>query len=355
VNPREKQNELRWKECLRSLQERAKQFGTAGNKLIESASDWNAVKKDAGGNTKEARSIVAFRSPEISETFFVDQTVQERAVLGPRFYVRSLLPHVLKPQCFYLLALSQRNTRLLYCTSHSSEEVPFPAGINSDFEAWMNQAKPDHNAVYNAMSSSAQGLSGPNALAPKGADQEAKGEYLSHFFKQIDRGVNEVLKGKTEPLVLCAVEYQIPLYREVNRYPNLLSAEVRGAPNGLKAGEMHARALEALDRAYASEVDEAIADWNHRVGSRASSRLKDVVTAAHDGRVLTLLVSDSLEQIGTFDEETHNVKGRETKTAGDEDLINDAVIQAILHAGQVFLVPHSKMPHGSGLAATFRY
>src|SRR3954454_24319080 len=59
VNPREKQNELRWKECLRSLQERAKQFGTAGNKLIESASDWNAVKKDAGGNTKEARSIVA--------------------------------------------------------------------------------------------------------------------------------------------------------------------------------------------------------------------------------------------------------------------------------------------------------
>jgi hypothetical protein len=205
------------------------------------------------------------------------------------------------------------------------------------------------------MSAPAQGISGPNALAPKGADQDAKDEYLSHFFKQLDRGVNEVLKGKTEPLVLCAVEYQIPIYREVNNYPNLASEEVRGAPNSLKSGEMHARALEALERSYAQKVDDALAEWNHLVGGGASSRLKEVVTAAHDGRVLTLFVSDSQEQTGRFDEATNSVKGRETGSAEDEDLVNDAAVQTILHAGNVLVTPHNKMPNGSPVAATFRY
>src|SRR5205807_3551025 len=124
------------------------------------------------------------------------------------------------------------------------------------------------------------------------------------FFKQ--KTAYEILKGKTEPLVLCAVEYELPLYREVNNYPHLASEEVRGAPNGLKAGEMHARALSALEAWYAKKVDEALAQWNHLVGGGASSRLKDVVTAAHDGRVLTLIVSESQEQTGVFDEATHS-------------------------------------------------
>ncbi|MBV9296973.1 MAG: hypothetical protein JO145_15485, partial [Acidobacteriaceae bacterium] len=56
-----------------------------------------------------------------------------------------------------------------------------------------------------------------------------------------------------------------------------------------------------------------------------------------------------------FDETTYKVKGRETGAADDEDLINDAVVQTILHAGQVFVVPNGKMPNGSPLAATFRF
>ncbi len=302
-----------------------------------------------------ARSIAVFRSPDTYRLALLDAEVAERAVLGPHFYVRPLLGELVKDRTFYLLALSQKNTRLLRCTMHSSEEIPFPADIKNDFEVWMNQVKPDHTAVYNAMSAAAQGISGPNALAPKGADQDAKDEYLSHYYKQVDRGVNEVLKGHTEPLVLCAVEYELPIYREINTYPNLASEEVRGAPNGLKSGEMHARAIGALEVCYANKVDGALAEWNHRVGAGASSRLKDVVTAAHDGRVLTLIVSDSQEQTGIFDEATHSVKGRETGSPEDEDLVNAAAVHTILHAGNVLIAPHSKLPNGSPMAAIFRY
>jgi hypothetical protein len=355
-NPNGKQNELHWKEILRTLNEKAAQFGSAGRELLESVSNWDAVAPEPVENGHApGRSIAVFRSPDLFQVALLDGEVTDRAVLGPHFNIRPLLAEVVRSRSFYLLALSRKNTRLLHCTTHTSEEIRLPEEIKTDYNEWMNRAKPDHNDVYNAMTAPAQGSAGPSALAPKGADEEAKDEYFSHFFRQLDRGVSEVLKGKTEPLVLCAVEYQIPLYREVNSYPHLAPEEVRGAPNSLKSGEMHARALEALERAYAIRVDEALAEWNHRVGAGASSRLKDVVTAAHDGRVLTLLVSDRQEQTGRFDEATNSVKGRETGSTDDEDLVNDAAIQTILHAGNVLVAPHNKMPNGSALAATFRY
>jgi hypothetical protein len=94
-----------------------------------------------------------------------------------------------------------------------------------------------------------------------------------------------------------------------------------------------------------------LAEYDHKVGGGASNRLKDVLTAAHDGRVLTLVVSDSLTPTGTFDEATNQAIGGK----GDQDLVNDAAAQTILHAGNVLVAPNSKMPHGSPVAAVFRY
>lgn len=352
LNPNAKQNELRWRETVRIAEERAEQFGNGGRDLLRSVADWKAVAPD---EDLDAKSVAVFRCGETLNLIPLDQEVTERAVLARHFYIRPLLAELTREKRFYLLALSQKNTRLLLCTNHSSEEVPFPAEIKTDFYVWMNQVKPDHTLVYNAASAPAGGPGSMNALAPKGSDDEAKSEYLSHYCKQINHGVNEVLRGKTEPLVLCAVEYEIPLYREVNTYPHLINEAVQGAPNGLKAGEMHSRAFDALERDYQTRVDDALAEWNHKVGGAASSRLKEVVTGAHDGRVLTLLVSDSMEKTGVFDESTHSVKGRETGTADDEDLVNDAAVQTILHSGRVLLVPHHKMPTGAAVAAIFRF
>jgi|SRR5579872_272219 len=331
---RDKQNGLRWTETLRNLEGKA---GTAGRELVASMEHWATV-GDAlrQQETEKAKAIAVFRCENLFWVTILSRQVQDRAILGQHFFLRPLVSEIGRPRAFYLLALSEKNTRLLHCTWRSSVEVPLPSGIQTDFEAWMNQAKPDHNAVDNAMTAAAPIAKGPNALAPKGADKEKKNEYLSHYLKQIDRGVNEILKGKAEPLVLCAVEFELALYRGVNHYPHLASEEVRGAPNGLKAGEMHARAIEALERCYQKKIDDTVAEWNHRVGGGSSSRSKEVVTAAKEGRVLTLLISESDEKNGV-------------------DAMNEAAVQTIRHAGKVLVAPHDKMPEGSSMAAIFRY
>ena len=350
------QNRLVWKETLATVENKASEFGVTGRALLDSVRDWKELEGLATGHEHaQGKSIAIFRSQEVFQTTFLDQEVAARAVLAKHAYIRPLLAELVQDRTFYLLALSQKDTRLVRCTRQTSEEVRLAGNVQNSFETWMNQVKPDHTAVNNAMTASAAGGGQPSALAPKGSDDEAKYEYLSHFFKQIATGVNETLKGRTEPLVLCAVEYEVPLYRKVNLYPHLASEAVHGAPNSLKSGEMRSRAIECLGEEYEHKVDAALAEWNHRAGGGASSRTKDVVTAAHDGRVLTLLVSDSQELLGSFEEETNLTTGRATASNRDEDLINDAAIQALLHASKVLVVPHHKMPHGSPLAATFRY
>jgi hypothetical protein len=351
ANQSAKANALQWRECVRSLEAKAEQNGAEARQLLESISEWDAIysrEKVAG------KSIAVFRSPDVLYVSALSEPVKSRAVIGPHFNVRPLLPELTRDGTFYILALSQKDVRLLRCTSSTSEEIPFPPSVARSFDAFMNSAKPDHVTDNRA-------TPGPGAGSSKGVmfststEREDKDEYLAHFYKQIDRGLNEMLRGKTERVVLAGVEYELALYRSLSTYPHLTEQAVQGAPNSLKAGEMHARALDTMLREYEKKADEALAEYNHKVGGGASNRLKDIVLAAHDGRVLTLLVSDSLETTGAFDETTHSVTGRETGRSDDEDLVNDAVVQTILHAGQVFVVPNGKMPNGAPVSAIFRF
>lgn len=345
-------NVLKWKECIRSLQQKVEQHGAQARELAETISDWDSV---TGGAKPEGKSVAMFRSPDVFRVTWLEKEVASKAVIGPHFYVRPLLAELTKPKTFYLLALSQKDVRLLTCTSNSSEDVALSKrGLVTSFEQYMNSAKPDHTQNLGASAGPSAGSS-KGVFTGTGTEKEDRDKYLSHFYKQIDRGVNEVLRGKTAPLVLAGVDYELSLYRDINSYPNLSAEAVRGAPNGLKAGEMHARAIEALEREYHRKLDDALATYDHKVGAGATNRLRDIVTAVREGRVLTLFVSDTLGQPGSFNESTYAVKGRESGSTEDEDLVNDAAIQTILRAGQVFVVPNAKMPHGAPLAATYRF
>ncbi len=345
-------NALKWKECIRSLQQKLAQHGAQARELAETISDWDSV---AGGSKPEGKSIAVFRSPDVFRVTWLDKEVASKAVIGPRFYVRPLLAELIKPKTFYVLALSQKDIRLLCCTNSSSEEVALSnRGVVTSFEQYMNSAKPDHTQNLGASAGPSSGSS-KGVFNGTGTEKEDRDKYLLHFYKQIDRGVNEVLRGKSAPLVLAGVDYELSLYRDINSYPNLSAEAVHGAPNGLKAGEMHARAIEAMERDYHRKLDDALATYDHKVGAGATNRLRDIVTAVREGRVLTLFVSDTLGQPGSFNESTYAVKGRESGSVDDEDLVNDAAIQTILRAGQVFVVPNTKMPHGAPLAATYRF
>lgn len=346
-----KANSLGWREAVRAVEPKLQELGAQGRELFETLRDWETISQ---GQEPQGKAVAVFRSPAVFNITWMQDQVQTRALVGPHFYIRPLLAELDKGNQFYILALSQKDVRLLRCNSRGAEEVSIPGGTATSFGGYMDSAKPDHSR-NNLTSAGPSGGHSKGIVGTTDTERENKGEYLGHFFRQIDRGVNELLRGSSDPVVLAGVEYELAQYHTLNTYPHLLDEDVKGAPNALKAGEMHARAIEALGRSYENRADAVLAEYNHKAGGGASNRLKDVVTAAHDGRVLSLLVSDSLETTGTFDERTHAVKGHATGISEDEDLVNDAAVQTILHGGRVLSLSNKKMPNGAPLAAVFRY
>src|SRR5436305_12639002 len=98
-----------------------------------------------------------------------------------------MITELSRPKSFYILALSQKDVRVLHCTMRSSEEIQLPAGVATNFEQFMNNRKPDHTSINRTSA-------GPSSGSSKGVtgtwntDRDAKHEHPSHFFKQTHRG-----------------------------------------------------------------------------------------------------------------------------------------------------------------------
>ncbi len=300
------------------------------------------------------RGLLIFRNAsDVYRYMFVTEELQESAHVGDHFILKPLLPSLKGDRSFYILALSQKHIRLLRCTDHSSEEVALPPSMPKSLEEATQSDKPDH--VLDNRSVAGQG-NAKGVLFGTSTDTEAHAEYLRHFFKSVDEGVQEALRDSPAPVVIAGVEYELSLYHEVSTMKNLLEEGVKGSPDGLKGGEMHKRALQLVQPWFDGQATKALEMYERFTGlGKATANLKEVVQAAHDGRVMHLFVTETAERMGTFQERSHKVKVHAEKQPGDEDLVNLAMIQTLLHSGEVHGLTRNKMPHGTSIAAVLRY
>lgn len=303
----------------------------------------------------ENKGIVILRSPDLFVQCLIPQQVDESITVADHFRLLPLIPALRESRPFYILALSQKHIRLLRCTNTTSEEVALPPLVPQNLDEFLQTDKPDH-VLDNAASAGPGTGSMGRVMFGTGTDKERKDQYLLHFYKAVDRGITELLKDGPAPLVVAGVDYELTLYRNESKFERLVDEGVRGAPDGLKGGELHKRALEVMQAHWQKDIQEALAMYEQFGGSeRASVSLKEIVKAAYDGRILHLFIAEGAHHMGNFDEMTHRVRTHREERPGEEDLVNAAGVQTLRHAGNVFVVPRNKVPHGSQMAAVMRY
>ncbi|MDQ6676760.1 MAG: hypothetical protein M3Z09_05640 [Acidobacteriota bacterium] len=300
-------------------------------------------------------SVVLLRSAELNEVMYTPEALPAQAIVGDRFPVRALLPLFHDSHEFYLLALSQKRTRLLHCTAASAEEVAFPPGTPTSLGESRHTDKPDH-MLDNRSSAGPSVGSMKGVMSGTSTDADEKPEYLANFFGEIDRAVHAIVKESQLPLVLVGVESELAIYRIANTYPHLVETGVSGSPDGLKGGEMHARGLRALSTYVSPGIRKQLGEFDKLIGAgHASVHAPDIVKAAHDGRVSRLYLQSSAEYLGNFDEARSKVSHHAGSGEERHNLIDDAAIQTILHGGQVMLLTGQHMPNGVPVCAVFRY
>jgi hypothetical protein len=298
-----------------------------------------------------AHAIILFRSPDLFRYYLMHGSFKEAETVATRFQVRPLLATLAHETRFHLLALSQKNVRLLHCTQHRVERAPNTESIPRNLQEWLNNRQPDHRLVNRS-------IAGPSVGHMKGVvsgtntDSEREDEYLAHFFKDIDKGVTAHLRSETGPLVLAGVEYEVAIYRRVNSYRPTLEKALNGSPDGLLEPALHERAMEIIMSVFPEPLQKTMAEIREYAGtSRGSTDPPTVIQAAFQGRVLDLLVSNSAEFRGAWNEETQSVDTGNPK----EELLNAAALETVRHGGRAFVLNESDMPLKAAAAAFFRY
>ena len=189
-----------------------------------------------------------------------------------------------------------------------------------------------------------------------GVVSEEDKEDILRFFQKVDRGLQDLLHDEGTILVLAGVEYLLPIYAEANTYPHLLSDGIKGNPEVLSPQELHEQAWAIVRPYFQKAQQEAVARYQQLANTeRTSNDIRAIVPAAHYGRVDTLFVAVGLQSWGAFDPQTNTIDIHREEEPGDEDLLDLAAVQTLLHGGKVYAMEPAEVPDGVPLAAVFRY
>jgi hypothetical protein len=352
VGPEIQQDPIRLKNLLRQAETQLIAEGTRPAEARELLVPISSLLDDAAFWRHQDEGLAIFRSRDIFRVYRVPMAFREFVAVTDRFYVKPLIPLLVNDARFYILALSQKSIRLLECSRDQVQEVALPHVPKNIDEALPEGPAPQlqrHTLPMDARNASR--IHGHGV----GTD-DVDVINLTRYFHRVHDGVEEVLKHQHAPLVLACVEYLAPLYKEVSTYRHILDPIIAGNPDGVKNEELHHKAWAIVEPHFAQAKAQAVAQYHEGVAKgRASHSLADILTAAYQGRVATLFVPLGVRRWGRFNVETFALEEHDHEQSGDDELLDLATMQTLMHAGTVYPVSPEEIPAKQPLAAAFRF
>jgi hypothetical protein len=328
-----------------------------GSSLLEPA---QALLEDERFWTERSDGLALFLSSDFWRSYSLPLSFDESVLIGRHFYVKPIWPLFTGNGRFYILALSQKEVRLLQATRHTVDEVTWeekPPGLAETLYDDPEKQLQFHTSTVTPGSGADAGKAGDRMAAfhGQGLVDEDKDKIL-RYFHRVDASLKELLSGKEAPLILAGVDYLLPIYQEANNYDNLLPKGVPGNPDELEAKELQQRAWQMIEPHFQKELEEAIVQYQELGGTdRISDDVSKVVAAAHYGQVDTLFVAVNQEQWGSFNPQTGEVELHQSAEPNDEELLDRAAAHTFLNSGTVYAVAVEEVPENIPLAAILRY
>jgi len=344
------QNVIRFRNLLREAEGQLSQVGMRVPDIEAFLGPAQGLLNDAALWRSTRDGLAVFVAENHLSHYYLPEAVEEVVTVRRRFHLKPLLALLSGDGRFYVLALSQDQVRLLEGTRDSVAEIEL-VGLPESLSEALQYDRSERQMRAGAVAAPAGSVHGT------GTDEETKLDIL-RYFQMVDRGLRDMLGDQRVPLVVAGVDYLLPIYRQANSYPYLVDTGVIGNPQTLNAKELHRRAWEIVRPHFAREQEAQEGLYRELAGrqeGRASNNLKQIMQAAHGGRVATLFLARGVQQWGVYREHSGNVHVHPSQQPGDYDLLDLAAIQTVANGGTVYVVDPDRVPGGEPLAAIFRY
>ena len=347
------QNQIRFRNLLRKAEEKLLAGGLRSQEVKKFLEPAQALPGNVLFWRRQSDGLALFLAADLFRCFCLPEAFDELIMVTDRFHIKPLLPLLSGDKRFYILALSQKENRILEGTAHHVQEIELESVPNSLAEA-LQYDELEKQIRFRA--GSAGGGDRTSMVSGHGADIDDTKDNLLKYFRLIDRGLRDLLRDERAPLVLAGVEYLFPIYREANTYPHLIEEGIGGNPKSISAEALHRTALEIVRPFFQKAEREALAQYRQSSGTGLTSAdIGEIIPAAFHGRVGQLFVASGRQQWGSYHGESGAVELHQKMEPTSEDLLEIAAIQTFLNGGLIFTLPIEGMPDEHDLVAVFRY
>jgi hypothetical protein len=352
------QDPIRFKNLLSSAEQRLTERGLRKPDIEDLLKEAQSLLEDSEFWQHLSDGLVLFISADFLEYYRLPLEFEELLVIADRYHLKPLIPLLSKNGHFYVLALSQKQVRLMEGSLLSIDEIDLEDVPTSLREAlWFEDPERQLQFHTGSITPSHAGAN-PASYHGQGVSEDDAKTDLLRYFQRIDAGLMEVLADEQAPLILAGVDYLIPIYKQANNYPFLIEEAIEGNPDQLDAGDIHQQAWRIVEPIFNEDQLQAMAHFHELYGSSsklATNRIDTIIPAAHYGRVETLFTALGVQNWGSFDAANNSLEQHQDFQVGDQDLLDLAAVQTLLNGGVVYALDPGDMPDSNPLAAILRY
>jgi hypothetical protein len=298
--------------------------------------------------------LALFINPSLFEYLSLPVNPGELVTVGGPFHLKPLLSLLAGDSHFYVLAVSQDQVRLLLGTRYGVTDIELenvPEGI----EEALNYDTVQKQLQWHTRAPGRGGLR-MAVFHGHGVPPLDHKDNLATYFRQIDKGLRQILREEKVPLVVAGVEYLLPVYKAVNSYPHLLEEGIPGNPDGMRSEQLHEKALSLVEPYFRRAEKEALLQYGEALPrGLASCDVRQIVAASKAGRVSALFAISGNFLWGVLDEQNEVAEIHTEQQRGDVDLADRAAAYTFLNNGAFYAVGPESMPDQAPMSAIFRY
>ena len=348
-----RENRIRFKNLLNEAEEQMAAAGIRAADARDMLAPVRPLINDDPVWKRQAEGLALFATSDGFQRFNLPLACDKAIVVADHFHIKPLLPVLAGDGRFYILALSLGKVRLLRGTRYRIEELK-PEGLPKSLADALWYLDTERSDQWHTRAQ-ARPRGGETLLPGHGAADDEQKAHLREYFRAVDEGFRELAHAQPVPLVLAGTERLLAAYREVNSHPCVAGEAIPGNPDDLSLKELHARAWGIVRPHFLKPQREAAARYPEAFAhQRGSANLKDVLAAAHEGRIQTLFVDAARPIWGRYDRTSGEVETHEKQAPADVDLLNLAARHVLLNGGEVYAVTGDELP-AEPLAGIYRY
>jgi hypothetical protein len=346
-----RQNEIRLKNLLKDARRRLEALGMAATDAEALTEAVERASLDREMWREHGHGFAVFAGRGFLEHVPLPFPVRELPVAGFRFRLRPLIEALARRRRFWLLSLSQKDTKLYVGDQEGLTTVETGPDVPRSLTDVAGRETTGRELHFHSVAPGG----GAAIFHGQGAGKDDVEPEQEQFVRAVAHGLERFWKLDDAPVIVAGDNQLLAFYRRLSRYADRVLGELEGNFDHVSRESLHARAWAIVEGDLERRRREELARLDGSGPDTPVGReLTDVVRAAREGRIDTLYIAADRECWGRWDDDG-TIMVHDEPLPGDDDLLDRAAVESWLKGAEVHAVPSAEIP-GNGMAiAGFRY